>query len=140
MEFRKKLKNLNIFFLIFKKSRIRIFTTKTIVPIDEPEPEPEVEAEAPAPAEPEPEPESEPEPEPVIEHPIAAVVVAAAVVDKVSEKMEDFQPRLVTLTRDGGFGFFLQDSAGQHLLNQISKGEPADLAGVKAELLKWPSL
>ena len=94
---------------------------------EEAEPEPEVEPEAEP--EVEAEPEAEPESEPIIEHPVAvAAVVAAAVASKGSD--DDFKPRLVTLKRDGGFGFFLQDNNGVHHLNQISKGEPADLAGV----------
>ena len=41
---------------------------------------------------------------------------------------------MVTLERDGGFGFFLQDlktaTGVDHVLNQIAPGEPAALAGV----------
>merc|ERR1712113_738643 len=40
------------------------------------------------------------------------------------------KPRLVTLVKDQGYGFFLQDQDG-HYLNQISPSEPPDLAGVK---------
>lgn len=91
----------------------------------------------PAPEEPEPEPEAEPEVEPEpeeekkIEHPVAAAVVAAKVIENNrSDEEEPPKPRLVTLVKDQGYGFFLQDQDG-HYLNQISPGEPADLAGVK---------
>ena len=90
---------------------------------EEPVPEPE--------AEPEAEPEPEPEEEKKIEHPVAAAVVAAKVIENNrSDEGEAPKPRLVTLVKDQGYGFFLQDQDG-HYLNQISPGEPADLAGVK---------
>ena len=88
---------------------------------EEPEPEPEVEPEV--------EPEAEPEEEKKIEHPVAAAVVAAKIIENNREE-EPPKPRLVTLVKDQGYGFFLQDQDG-HYLNQISPGEPADLAGVK---------
>merc|ERR1711962_597076 len=88
---------------------------------EEPEVEPEVEAE----------PEPEPEEEKIIEHPVAAAVVASKIIEnKRDDEEEPPKPRLVTLVKDQGYGFFLQDQDG-HYLNQISPGEPADLAGVK---------
>jgi C-terminal processing protease CtpA/Prc len=49
---------------------------------------------------------------------------------KEDEVEKEYKPRLVTLVREGGFGFFLTNNNGVHNLNQISAGEPADLAGV----------
>ena len=40
-------------------------------------------------------------------------------------------PRLITIEKSGGsFGFFLQDINDVHLLNQITKGGAAAMAGV----------
>ena len=53
-----------------------------------------------------------------------------AKLDRINEMREQPKPRLVTLVRRQGYGFFLRYNDG-HYFTRIAPGEPADLAGVK---------